>query len=209
MKPAIALLIAVAFAFSSNLNAQADSGKASAFTGLFEEVQAGSLHLFSHFNEELPADFAFTGQKIGKKYYGFFSGEYRQMLESGAVFYAVYRMKNDGKDAYIIRMPSNKGPHTFYLFEWRGETLHSVQLLAYAFCADGFCHQQDCWVADLNGDSKVDILTQFRRTLPRSRKVLTSNEQVYLQKDAGRFGIVPQGAVHLESGRFELQELAY
>lgn len=191
------------------LNAQSLSGKAARFSALFETQPSGDLHLYAQFNEELPADYAFTGQAIGKPFMELFTGEFRQMLEEGAAFYAVYSLKNGEKESYIIRLPSNKGPNTFYLFEWRDEVLHPVQLLAYAFCAEGYCHQQDCWAADLNGDSKVDLLTKFRRTLPRSQQALSHNEQVYLQKDAGRFGIVPQGSVELEQGKFEMKELAY
>ena len=208
MKPVISILFLSLLA-GSVLNAQALAGKAAAFASLFEENQADNLHLYAPFSEQLSDDYAFTGKKIGAGFYSLFTGEYRQMLEEGAVFYAVFSLKNGEKESYIIRMPSNKGPHTFYLFEWREEVLQPVQLLAYAFCVDGYCHQQDCWAADLNGDSKVDLVTRFRRTLPRSQQVLSQNEQVYLQKDAGRFGIVPQGSVELEQGKFEMKELAY
>lgn len=208
MKPFLFILLLATSSIGS-LNAQSLSGKSAAFAALFEEVQANNFHLYAHFGDNLPADYAYTGRKIGKKFTGLFTGEYRNMLEEGKDLYAVARIKNEGAEVYIIRLPSNKGPHTFYLFEWQGEALHPVQLLAYAFCADGNCYQQDCWVADLNGDSNADLLTRFRRTLPGSGQVLADNEQVYLQKDAGRFGIVPQGAVKVEQGRFEMEELAY
>ena len=184
------------------------SPEVAGFIALFEDSDVGNLQVYSHFDGELPVDYYFTGKEIGAAHKELFTAEFRDLIEANAA-YATYSIKGNERENYIIRMPTNKGENTLMLFTVEGEVVKPLQLLAYAFCQGGYCYQQDSWITDLDGDTGLDILVKYRRTEADSKKVVEKNDKVYLQNEAGSFQLVEEGAVTVEPGKYEMEELEY
>lgn len=184
------------------------SPEVAGFMALFEDSEVGNLQVFSDFDSEISADYYFTGREIGEGFKELFTGEFRDLIEANAI-YATYSIKGSEEEHYIVRLPTNKGANMIWMFTVEGEVVKPLQQLAYAFCNDNSCYQQDSWITDLDGDTDLDILVKSRRTDPETKKVLEKNDQVYLQNEAGNFRPVEKGLISFEPGKFDMKELEY
>ena len=184
------------------------SPEVAGFMAEFEDSEVGNLKVYSDFDEQPSSDYYFAGEKISALHQELFTAEFRELIKTENA-YATYSIKGNAREHHIIRMPTNKGPNTLWLFTVEGEVVKPLQLLAYAFCQSGSCYQQDSWITDLDGDTDLDILVKTRRTNANSKKVLEKNEQVYLQNEAGDFRLVEKGLIRFEPGKFDMEELEY
>ncbi len=184
------------------------SPEVAGFIAQFEDSEVGNLKAFAIPEAEIPYGYYFTGTEIGEAHKELFTDEYRDLVENGAI-YATYSIKGQEKEHYIIRMPTDKGPNTLVLFETNGEVVEPVQLLAYAFCENGFCYQQDSWVTDLDGDADLDILTKYRRILPASGEVVDKVDYIYLQAESGDFMIIESDKIRVDPDKYNMEELEF
>ena len=182
------------------------SPEVAGFMAEFEDSEVGNLKVYSDFDEQPSSDYYFAGEKISAIHNELFTAEFRELIQAGNA-YATYSIKGNAREHYIIRLPTNKGPNTLWLFTVEGEVAKPLQLLAYAFCQSGSCYQQDSWITDLDGDTDLDILTKFRRTDASSQKVIEKQASVYLQNKAGDFQMAEKGAVSLEPGKYDMEGL--
>lgn len=182
------------------------SPEVAGFMALFEDSEAGNLQVFSHFGDALPAGHYFTGKKIDAEFKNLFTGEYRELAERGAA-YATYSIRGNAGEHYLIRLATNKGPHTLMLFTIEDGLVKPLQQLAFAFCKNGACYQQDAWITDLNGDTALDILVRFRQSSRPANEVISTNEYIYLQNEAGNFQLAQRGATGVAPEKFEMKEL--
>lgn len=186
------------------------SEQAADFISLFEESDVGNLRLYSHPSEDLPYGYPFAGDKIPESFYSMFTGDYRELLEDDLAYAnSVYSIKGNEGQHYIMRLPTNKGPNTLVLFDLRGEVMVPIQILAFAYCKDGYCYQQDSFLTDLDGDTDLDILLKFQRTLPESGEVLNKNDIMFLQQDNGEYRMVLDNPINIDPGMYNMREISF
>jgi len=186
------------------------SKQAADFISLFEESDVGNLRLYAHPNEDLPYGYPFAGEEIPKDFYSMFTGEYRKLLEKDLAYaYSIYSIKSNEGQHYIMRLPTDKGPNTLVLFDLKGEVMEPVQVLAFAYCKDGYCYQQDSFITDLDGDTDLDILLKFERTLPESGEALNKNDIIFLQQDNGEYRMVLDNPIEIDPGMYNMKEVDF
>lgn len=189
---------------------QPASERAAGFIALFENSEVGNMQVYAWEGEELPSDYYFIGRKIPKNYYDFFGTEYQSLLKKqGAAAYATHSIRGSEAEYYLVRMPTNKGTHTITLFRLVGERLEPIKTLAYAFCLNGTCYQQDAFITDLNRDTDLDILIKHRQT-PEGHSDITLNEyhRAFLQSDGGQFPLARRGSLEeLDVDMYNMKEM--
>jgi hypothetical protein len=186
------------------------SEQAAAFMALFEESDVGNLRLYAHPDDNLPYGYPFAGKEIPASFYAMFTGEYRELLEDDLAYaYSIYSIKGNEGQHYIMRLPTDKGPNTLVLFELDGEVMKPVQVLAYAYCKDGYCYQQDSFITDLDGDTDLDILVKFERTLAEGDEPLNKNDIMFLQQDNGEYRMVLDNPIEVDPGMYNMKEVNF
>ena len=184
------------------------SPEVAGFMAYFHDSDVGNLRVFSSFKDTLDYGYYFKGREIGPAEKELFTKEFHDLIKSGEA-YATYNIKGNAGDHYIIRMPTNKGANTLWLFNIEGEVVKPVQLLAYAFCQGDYCYQQDSWITDLDGDADLDILVKFRRTRADTKEIVEKTQKVYLQNEDGDFRHVENGLISFDPSKFEMEDLKY
>ena len=184
------------------------SPKVAEFMALFEDAEVGNLHVYSDFKDKAGAGYYFAGKKIGAAHKELFASEFLGLAKANDI-YATYSIRGNEEEHYIIRMPTNKGSNTLWLFTIEGEVVKPLQQLAFAFCQGGDCYQQDSWITGLNGDTSLDILVKFRRTNAKTGAVTEESEKVYLQDEAGNFRLAEKEKVNVKHGKFDMERLKH
>ncbi|NBC06782.1 MAG: hypothetical protein GVY26_06265 [Bacteroidetes bacterium] len=186
------------------------SEQAADFIALFQESDVGNLRLYAHPDDELPYGYPFAGDEIPEDFYSMFTGEYRELLEDDLAYaYSVYSIKGNEGQHYIMRLPTDKGPNTLVLFDLQGEVMVPVQVLAFAYCQEGYCYQQDSFITDLDGDTDLDILLKFERTMPETEEVMNKNDIMFLQQDNGEYRMVLDNPIEVDPGMYNMKEVNF
>ncbi|RME92976.1 MAG: hypothetical protein D6772_16345 [Bacteroidetes bacterium] len=142
---------------------QDESAAVRAFDEYFELSNVGNLHLWAAATSQPDLDYPFLGKKIPRGLYGLFAENWREDLPSDFDTYAVYKIKQGAKDAYLLRF-AGPGTHNMIAMFELGDNgkLQHVRTLATYHCGDGLCIQTDSWLQDFDGDTRLDILQKSR-----------------------------------------------
>lgn len=179
------------------------SERAAAFISLFDTENVGNLRVYAARDGNLNREYPFKGQALPERFLGMLPEPYLSELKRrGGTAYAVYRIKGNRGEHYLLRLPTEKGEHTLVLFDLHGEQLGLVNVLAYAYCGEKGCRQQDGFLTDLDGDTDLDILTKYAasaRAVPRS--------VVHLQQDDGGYETVMGWGTEIDLDAYNMQPL--
>ena len=125
---------------------------------LFEEVNVVKMHLFGTTETDPKADnYPYVGKPIPANLHNLLDKKFG--AEVGPVF-ACYRTENSGH--YILRVPGKNVSGDLALAKWDDEMgkLVKLNLLAYRWCDEGVCNQQDSWLTDIDDDRDLELITR-------------------------------------------------
>lgn len=163
-------------------NNKADSKREAAFAAFFEEANVSNLHVYAPQTKEVDLDYYYKGKELPRGMFGIFNPEWRSELPKDAKAYAVSAIRGNSKPYYIIRFAGKNYDPTIALFEMNGEQLDMLAVLAGFWCAQQYCYQRDSWIQDVDGDTRLDIITKVRMTDKRRDKtVIEEHHTIYKQ----------------------------
>lgn len=140
------------------------------FIALFEDRNVGNLHLFTA--KKLKKDRTFKGEIIPKSYKYFFpSNTWKYFNRKKWRPRALYSIRGDGEDWYILRVSDKKGKNSLRLYEWGEDHLVEKKILAYTKCRGNKCEQLDSWIRDIDGDTNLDIVQRKETTSRKSERI--------------------------------------
>ena len=178
------------------------------FNSIFEEADIGNLAIFSALQEKLPMDYFYTGTEVDPVFYALFDEKMEEKLEQEKIkLYAVYQIKGNAGQRFILRLPTERGAHTIALFELVDGKLTQVDVLAYADCGPVYCNQQDAWLTDLDGDTDLDILIKRRQWINGGDDYIKKGTDILLQDDAGIFREADYRQLSVNLDSYQMEEL--
>lgn len=152
---------------------------------LFPEMQgnAASLHLYPILRVDNPGNYPFKGTLIDTALYRYFEEETAEIWNTaGGDVLAVGKFGN----FYITRIPGRYVSSDIALFKNTGDEFTRVETIAWAWCDEGWCNQQDAWLQDVNKDNLVDIVQHYTLTDDKG-KLREERITVLLQNEEGSF----------------------
>lgn len=172
------------------------------FIALFEDRNVGNLHLFTA--KKLKKDRTFKGEIIPKSYKYFFpSNTWKFFNRKKWRPRALYSIRGDAEDWYILRVSDKKGKNTLRLYEWGEDHLVEKKILAYTKCRGKNCEQLDSWIRDIDGDTNLDIV-QRKATISKNQ-TRESSIEVFAIDEHGVFQKTDD--LVIDSGDYQLEQI--
>ena len=179
------------------------SPKVRAFIQLFQSENVGNLHVYAHKGTTPPNDYVFTGQPIGGSHTELFDEEHKRWLSIYQHYaFAVYSIRGDEQQYYIIRLADAKGNNRLELFELNDDQLKHNQTLASYTCEATNCMQVDSWLQDINGDTRIDIIQKSKTYSSNQSK---ENLIIFKQTKDGDF--IQSTEMHVEKGDYKMEPI--
>ncbi len=143
-------------------------------------------HLFPILKVDNPAGYPFLGTLVDTAFYRYFDDEsYNIWSATGGEVMAVGKFG----DFYVCRVPGRYVSSDIALFRVLDGVMSRVETVAWAWCDEGWCNQQDAWLMDVNRDNLADIVQHYtlRDDTGRLREermtVLVQNPNGTFEKD--------------------------
>lgn len=153
--------------------------------GLFPEIEsdAAPLHLYPILRVDNPGNYPYQGSLIDTALYRYFEDETAEIWNTaGGEVMAVGRYGN----FFITRIPGRYVSSDIALFKNTDDKFTRVETIAWAWCDEGWCNQQDAWLQDINKDNLIDIVQHYTLTDDKGR-VREERITVLLQNEEGSF----------------------
>src|SRR5690606_26095592 len=87
---------------------------------------------------------------------------------------------------YVCRVPGRYVSSDIALFRLENGAMKRSETIAWAWCDEGWCNQQDAWLQDVNKDGKTDIIQHYTLTDDKG-KVREERMTLLLQSEGGTF----------------------
>ncbi|MEM1120511.1 MAG: hypothetical protein AAGJ18_08670 [Bacteroidota bacterium] len=178
------------------------SDKKATFMALFEDRNVGNLHLYAA--PKLKKKRTYQGEVIPASYKYYFPADIWDSFRKKKLRpRALYSIRGDAEDWYIMRISDNRAKNSLRLYEWQGDNLVEKKMLAYTKCRGKNCEQLDSWIRDIDGDTNLDIV-QKKASLRRG-KVNESTVQTFSIDDRGVFRKTDELAI--DAGDYQLEKM--
>ncbi|MBI1228294.1 MAG: hypothetical protein GC192_23875 [Bacteroidetes bacterium] len=156
------------------------------FIKLFESKNVGNLHVYPLAKQDKPSEF-FEGKPIDSGFSNLLTGDLaKQSFIRNEEPRALFSIRGNGEELYIIRLPSDVSGGEIALYGWNNGKMDKRQTLATYDCTRNHCVQVDSWIQDVNGDTRLDVV-QVKRTTRDNGKKVKIDKTVYLMDDNGLF----------------------
>lgn len=151
---------------------------------LFDTIDATPpLHLYPIIDVDNTNGYPYAGQLIDESLYEVFENTSEDVWsESGGRVYAIGKYEN----FYLCRIPGRYVSSDIALFVFRNGELQRAETVAWAWCDEGWCNQQDAWLQDLNRDGKMDIIQHYQLR-DNTGSVKEERMSVLVQTEDGNF----------------------
>lgn len=156
------------------------------FASIFDENNVGNLHVFPTNDEEAEYDYYFRGRPLPDNLYGLFPEKWEKLIaEQQAEVFTTYVIRGENDAYFIVRLQSPEMGQRLELFDLKDGSLRHLHTLAFADCNRGRCIQQDAWILDLDGNTRLDIIKKVRITDRYTGQAIDEYANVYTQTNDG------------------------
>ena len=151
---------------------------------MFPEMKGDAPpHLYPIVRVDRPGNYPFTGQLIDPALYKYFDKETGDIWNNtGGDVMAVAQYNG----FYICRVPGRYVSSDIALFRLENGELKRSETIAWAWCDEGWCNQQDAWLKHMNNDDLLDIVQHYSLTDDLG-KIREERMTVLLQTEDGKF----------------------
>jgi heat shock protein HslJ len=173
-----------------------------ALEALFPSMQADTmLHLYPIRLVDNPGDYPFKGNLLDTNSYNLFDlARKSDWLNGGGEVLAVGRFE----EFLICRVPGRYASSDLALFRIASDTLKHVETVAWAWCDEGWCNQQDAWLLDIDKDGNTDIVTRYALIDSRGK---TKEERLEVRKQQADGTFVEDPRLQPKKYRFPMAHL--
>jgi heat shock protein HslJ len=151
---------------------------------MFPAIEGDQMpHLYPILRVDNPGDYPYTGSLVDTTLYRYFDAETADIWNNaGGEVFAVGKIG----DLYVCRVPGRYVSSDIALFRFSNGVLTRSEIVAWAWCDEGWCNQQDAWLRDVNKDDRVDLVQHY--TLKDDKgKIREERMTVMLQDESGSF----------------------
>ncbi len=118
-------------------------------------------HLYPILKVDNPGNYPYKGQLVDTNFYQYFDSETSNVWNSTGG--DVFAVGNVG-DLFICRVPGRYVSSDIALFQIKNGEMARSETVAWAWCDEGWCNQQDAWLKDVNKDGLTDIVQHYTLT---------------------------------------------
>lgn len=117
------------------------------------------LHIYPVIDVDNISNYPFAGQQIDTSLYQVFESNSSDVwFESGGKVYAIGKFEN----YYLCRIPGRYVSSDIALYTFIDGQFKRAATVAWAWCDEGWCNQQDAWLQDLNRDGRIDLIQHYQ-----------------------------------------------
>jgi heat shock protein HslJ len=151
---------------------------------MFPVMEGGAQpHLYPIIRVDNPGNYPFEGTLVDTTLYRYFDSETAGIWSStGGEVMAVGQYGG----LFICRIPGRYVSSDIALFQNANGKLTRTETVAWAWCDEGWCNQQDAWLQDVNQDSLIDIIQHYTLTDDKG-KIREERMTVLIQTESGSF----------------------
>ena len=140
-------------------------------------------HLYPILRVDNPGNYPFIGSLVDTSLYRYFDAETVSVWNNaGGEVMAVGQYGG----LFICRIPGRYVSSDIALFRNDGNKMTRLEIIAWAWCDEGWCNQQDAWLQDVNGDGRVDVIQHYTLTDDKG-KIREERMTVLVQDEEGHF----------------------
>lgn len=140
-------------------------------------------HLFPILRVDNPGNYPYEGTLVDTSLYKYFDAESSGVWrETGGEVLAVGKFG----DLYICRVPGRYVSSDIALYRIANNRMTRMETVAWAWCDEGWCNQQDAWLTDMNQDGRIDIVQHYTLTDDKG-KIREERMTALLQNENGNF----------------------
>jgi heat shock protein HslJ len=162
---------------------------------------AEALHLHPILRVDNPGNYPYQGTLVDTSFYQYFSPEIREIWQSGGG--DVLAVGQYG-DFFICRVPGRYVSSDIAIFKIQGSEMQHLETIAWAWCDEGWCNQQDAWLTDYDGDGRTDVVQHYTLTDDRG-KIKEERMTLLLQNELNE--LLPEPAAKLEKTKFGMARI--
>ncbi|MBK9015247.1 MAG: META domain-containing protein [Saprospiraceae bacterium] len=159
------------------------------------------LHLHPILRVDNPGNYPYQGTIIDTSFYKFFSAEIREIWSGGGG--DVMAIGQYG-GFYICRVPGRYVSSDIAIFRIQEGEMQHVETVAWAWCDEGWCNQQDAWLTDTDKDGLTDVVQHYTLTDDRG-KIKEERLTLLLQTENGE--LLPDESAKPEKGKFKMARI--
>lgn len=141
------------------------------------------IHVYPTLVEEYLDGYPFKGIRLDTSLFALFAKEIAAIWnQSGGDVFAI----GEYEGFYLCRIPGRYVSSDIAIYRRVNDTLVRSETIAWAWCDEGWCNQQDAWLQDLNRDGLTDMVQRYQLTDDKG-KLQEERLTVLLQMTPGRF----------------------
>ena len=166
-----------------------------------EKESDASHHFYPIVRVDRPGNYPYTGKMIASSFFKYFDDATNDVWSNGGG--DVLAIGKYG-DFYICRVPGRYVSSDIAIFQVKDGTLQHRETIAWAWCDEGWCNQQDAWLQDINKDGRVDIVQHYSLTDDKGKK-REERITVLLQDEKG--GFAPTDKFDVDRASYKMAEI--
>lgn len=168
----------------------------------FEDKDVSNLHIYADVKQD--DDYFFKGKPLDANFSEFFNDDLEAQTKiKGQEPQAVFSIRGEARELYLIRSLGNGAGHEVALYELDNGKLQKYLPLASYQCHDGKCTQLDSWIQDINGDTRLDIIQVSKKTDENGKMKVTS--KVFLMDQEGH--LIKSKNIKIDLNDYPMQSL--
>jgi heat shock protein HslJ len=160
-----------------------------------------ALHLHPILRVDNPGNYPYQGTIIDTSLYQYFSAAIRDIWANGGG--DVLAVGQFG-GFFICRVPGRYVSSDIAIFKVNGNEMQHMETVAWAWCDEGWCNQQDAWLTDSDLDGRTDVVQHYTLTDDRG-KIKEERLTLLRQQEAGE--LLPDEAAKPEKGKFKMAKI--
>lgn len=158
-------------------------------------------HLYPIVRVDNPGNYPYKGTLLSDELYPFFDEQTSEIWSStGGDVLAVGKYG----EFYICRVPGRYVSSDIAIFRLKNGKLHRAETVAWAWCDEGWCNQQDAWLKDVDADGKIDLVQHYTLT-DDTGKLREERLSVMLQTEDGTFKEEP--SIQVDKSKFKMARI--
>jgi heat shock protein HslJ len=168
----------------------------------FPELESGdALHLHPILRVDNPGNYPYQGTLVDTSFYQYFSPEIREIWQGGGG--EVLAVGQYG-GFFICRVPGRYVSSDIAIFRIQGSEMQHLETIAWAWCDEGWCNQQDAWLTDADADGRTDVVQHYTLT-DDTGKIKEERMTLLLQNESGE--LLPDPTAKPEKGKYKMARI--
>lgn len=160
-----------------------------------------AIHLHPIVRVDDPGNYPFIGNLIDTSFYRFFNAEIREIwADGGGEVLAVGQFGG----FYICRVPGRYVSSDIAIFTINDGEMKHLETIAWAWCDEGWCNQQDAWLSDADQDGLTDVYQHYTLTDDRGK---LKEERLTLLRQTAEGRLLPDKSVKMDKANFKMAKI--